>query len=126
MPVFLAERLGWSFAELGGFVALWVIGYGIVQSVSPVILACSEGDQVAMNAGFYYMSNAGGRLAGTLLSGLLFQLAGVAGWLSGWVVSAVVAGVISLTLPRPILQPTCPLSPVRRTRRLRHRVCALA
>ena len=31
-----------------------------------------------MNVGFYYMANAGGRLVGTLLSGVLYQLAGVA------------------------------------------------
>ena len=34
-----------------------------------------------MNVGFYYMANAGGRLVGTLLSGLMFQVWGVAGCL---------------------------------------------
>ena len=38
VPVFLASVLGWSFAQVGGFMALWVIGYGAVQSASPVIL----------------------------------------------------------------------------------------
>jgi len=28
-----------------------------------------------MNVGFYYMANAGGRLVGTLLSGLLYEAA---------------------------------------------------
>ena len=30
-----------------------------------------------MNVGFYYMANAGGRLAGTVLSGLLYELGGL-------------------------------------------------
>jgi len=31
-----------------------------------------------MDVGFYYMANAGGRLAGTVLSGLTYQLGGLA------------------------------------------------
>ena len=38
VPIFLASVLGWSFAQVGGFMALWVIAYGAVQSASPVIL----------------------------------------------------------------------------------------
>jgi hypothetical protein len=34
-----------------------------------------------MNVGFYYMANAGGRLAGTVLSGLVFQYFGLVGCL---------------------------------------------
>ena len=166
VPVFLRSRLGWSFTQVGTFLALWVIGYGVVQSASPLfirawtkgaapgarsvwvlafvlcavtaaiaaglqtqlapsvlivcglsvfgvvfalnsavhsymILAYSDGDKVAMNVGFYYMSNAGGRLAGTLLSGLLFQEAGVPGCLWGSVVFALGAAAISLGLPEP-------------------------
>lgn len=41
---------------------------------SYLILAYTNKDKVAMNVGFYYMANAGGRLAGTLLSGILYQL----------------------------------------------------
>ncbi len=40
---------------------------------SYLILAYADNDKVAMNVGFYYMANAGGRLAGTVLSGLLYQ-----------------------------------------------------
>ena len=39
VPIFLASVLGWSFAQVGGFMALWVIAYGAVQSASPVLLA---------------------------------------------------------------------------------------
>ena len=35
LPVFLKESLGWSFAGVGGFMAAWVIGYGIVQASAP-------------------------------------------------------------------------------------------
>ena len=34
-PVFLRTELGWSFWQVGGFLALWVIGYGIVQASRP-------------------------------------------------------------------------------------------
>ena len=164
VPVFLSVRLGWGFTEVGAFLALWVVGYGAIQSVAPVIirrwtggrapqgrsalvlavllaaisasmavallsgvspaamliaglalfgavfavnssvhsyliLAYSEGDKVAMNVGFYYMANAGGRLVGTLLSGALYQLAGIAGCLMGTLTFATVTAGISAFLP---------------------------
>jgi len=165
LPVFLSARLGWSQPEVGGFLALWVIGYGGVQALAPkllnrglaggtpqggtaavgafslaaltalialgvqvglspwltvvaglalfgivfavnssvhsyLILAYTESDQAALNVGFYYMANAAGRLLGTLLSGVIYQLAGMTGCL--WVSVALVtsAGVLSLPLPR--------------------------
>jgi len=164
VPVFLATVLGWSFAQVGGFMALWVIGYGGVQGASPVllrvatggkapgpgltsalglalaavtalipvglsigwppavtmlgglglfgamfalnssvhsylVLAYSEADQVSMSVGFYYMANACGRLLGTLLSGVLYQQAGVVASLWGAVVLAAFAGGMALLLP---------------------------
>src|SRR6266545_246323 len=164
VPVFLAAHLGWSFTQVGGFLAAWVIGYRVVQSVAPaiiarwthgrapdagaaqalafllagaaaliavgttvgrspavvmlgglvvfgvvfainssvhsyLILAYSDGDQVAMNVGFYYMANAGGRLLGTLISGVAYQLAGVAGCLWASAAFAAAAGLLSLSLP---------------------------
>ena len=44
---------------------------------SYLILAYADNDRAAMNVGFYYMANAGGRLAGTVLSGLLYQWQGL-------------------------------------------------
>ncbi len=38
LPVFLADRLGWSHRGVGGFLAIWIIGYGIVQSFAPKLL----------------------------------------------------------------------------------------
>jgi hypothetical protein len=45
---------------------------------SYLILAFTRAERVTMDVGFYYMANAGGRLAGTLLSGLTYQLGGLA------------------------------------------------
>ena len=49
VPVFLADELGWSDRGVGAFLALWVIGYGIVQSSAPRLLTRGgrEVDEVA-------------------------------------------------------------------------------
>ncbi|MCU7936510.1 MAG: organoarsenical effux MFS transporter ArsJ [Candidatus Thiodiazotropha sp. (ex Dulcina madagascariensis)] len=164
LPVFLYEVLGWSFTQVGGYLALWIIGYGIVQASVPrlvrrthhgqgpggstarlwvfllalfptaiaiglqlgwpadkvlviglilfgvifainsavhsyLILAYSDHEKVSMNVGFYYMANAGGRLIGTVLSGLIYQSHGLAGclwWSAGFVV---MAALLSFGLP---------------------------
>jgi hypothetical protein len=167
VPIFLEGTLHWSFSAVGAFMAFWVIGYGIVQSISPtllrghapgggvaaatafalagiaaliplglmsplnaehviigglalfgvvfavnsavhsyLVLDYTDGDKVALNVGFYYMANAGGRLVGCLLSGLLYQFAGLAGCLWGTFVFALVAAIIALGLPRRALHPT--------------------
>jgi hypothetical protein len=165
LPVFLYDQLGWNFTQVGGFLALWVVGYGFVQAFAPtftgardgnrsptgnavgmwtfllatipammaigfwrgmdsrtlvigglavfgvvfainsaihsyLILFYSDGDKVALNVGFYYMANAGGRLAGTVLSGWLFQVGSLRACLWGSAVMATVAGLLSLRLPR--------------------------
>jgi len=164
VPIFLASVLGWSFTQVGAFMALWVMAYGGVQSASPVllarlthgtapgpmlagglglglaavtalipiglrvhappswtmlgglalfgvvfalnssvhsylVLAYSEADRVSLSVGFYYMANACGRLLGTLLSGVLYQFAGVSASLWGAVVLAAAAGVGAMRLP---------------------------
>lgn len=38
LPVFLDEQLGWSYSGIGAFLALWIIGYGAVQSFAPRVL----------------------------------------------------------------------------------------
>jgi len=161
LPVFLYEVLEWSFSEIGAFMALWVIGYGIVQASAPklirnhtpgggtamiwagvlalfpagiaitmqqgwpagevivvglilfggafainsalhsyLILAYSDHDKVAMNVGFYYMANAGGRLTGTILSGGLYQLYGLEGCLWASSLFVLAAALLSIKLPR--------------------------
>jgi MFS family permease len=164
LPVFLSQ-LGWSSYEVGAFLALWVIGYGIIQATVPeilrtlgradtidgaaarlwtfallliplgiitalhlggdsaltlilglgffaavfainsvihsyLVLAYTDEDSVALNVGFYYMANAGGRLLGTLLSGLIFQFAGFQGCLWGSAALVLASAVLSLGLPR--------------------------
>ncbi len=37
LPVYLSAELGWSFAQVGVFMASWVIGYGIVQAGAPAL-----------------------------------------------------------------------------------------
>lgn len=45
---------------------------------SYLILSFTDAKRVTMDVGFYYMSNAAGRLVGTVLSGLSYQLGGLA------------------------------------------------
>ncbi|BFM18281.1 organoarsenical effux MFS transporter ArsJ [Maricurvus nonylphenolicus] len=35
LPVFLSQSLDWNHWQVGSFLALWVIGYGLVQTVAP-------------------------------------------------------------------------------------------
>ena len=37
LPVFLEASLGWRFWEVGAFMGLWVIGYGLVQASTPAL-----------------------------------------------------------------------------------------
>ena len=164
LPIFLSSQLGWDFWWVGGFLAAWVIGYGIVQSVAPLLikrsLSASPGgsesllwaivltiipaaialglqadlpttsvliggllafgvvfainsslhsylivsyakeDGVSLDVGFYYTANAAGRLLGTLLSGWVYQAAGLAAclWVSSLLI--VLAAAISILLPK--------------------------
>ncbi len=66
---------------------------------SYLILAYAESARVAMSVGFYYMANAGGRLLGTILSGLLYQWGGLTACLWASVAFVLGAGLLSLLLP---------------------------
>jgi predicted MFS family arabinose efflux permease len=164
LPVYLSTVFGWDVWKVGGFLAAWVIGYGIVQSVAPsitgkkngrvpdgraaflwalplallpgaialglntglsehvvllgglmifgvlfavnsslhsyLIVSYAKEDGVSLDVGFYYMSNAMGRLIGTVLSGWIYQVYGLSACL--WISSAFVllAALISIALPR--------------------------
>lgn len=164
LPVFLSDQFGWDFWMVGGFLALWIIGYGVVQSFAPLltgrrsgkvpsggaafgwalplilipgaiafglginisphiiligglllfgalfavnsslhsylIVSYAQEDGVSLDVGFYYMSNALGRLLGTLLSGWVYQAYGLEACL--WVSSGFIAlaALISLGLPK--------------------------
>ena len=38
VPVFMHSVLGWSFMQVGSFMALWVIAYGFIQAATPKLL----------------------------------------------------------------------------------------
>ena len=38
LPVFFSSVLGWGHTAVGSFLALWVIGYGFVQSIAPKLI----------------------------------------------------------------------------------------
>ncbi|WP_110455721.1 organoarsenical effux MFS transporter ArsJ [Shewanella algidipiscicola] len=42
LPVYLASQFGWGHTAVGGFLALWVIGYGAVQSIAPKLTGQSR------------------------------------------------------------------------------------
>jgi len=42
LPVYLASQWGWDHWAVGGFLALWVMGYGIVQTLAPKIAGTSR------------------------------------------------------------------------------------
>lgn len=59
------------------FLALFCFIFAVNSAVhSYLVLRYSDGNKVAVNVGFYYMSNAAGRLTGTVLSGVLYSYAG--------------------------------------------------
>lgn len=37
LPIYLATVFGWDHSAVGGFLALWVIAYGVVQGVAPKV-----------------------------------------------------------------------------------------
>jgi hypothetical protein len=84
---------------LGGLIVLGIV-FAINSAVhSYLIVSYSDGDRVALNVGFYYMANAGGRLVGTILSGLIFQQAGLIGCLWASAILLALAALTSLALP---------------------------
>ncbi len=39
LPVFLGSQLNWSHSAIGSFFAVWIIGYGIIQSTAPSLIS---------------------------------------------------------------------------------------
>ena len=35
LPVYFSQQLQWEYWQVGGFLALWIIGYGMVQMITP-------------------------------------------------------------------------------------------
>ena len=66
---------------------------------SYLILAYAGSEKAAEDVGFYYAANAGGRLMGTLLSGLLYSIGGMAGCLTGSAAMLAACWLLTLLLP---------------------------
>jgi hypothetical protein len=68
---------------------------------SYLILAFTSDSRVTMDVGFYYMSNAAGRLVGTLLSGASYQLGGLPLCLATAALMVALSAVGAARLGRP-------------------------
>jgi predicted MFS family arabinose efflux permease len=98
----LALSAGWPAAPV---LVVGLTLFGIVFAVnsalhSYLILALADRDRVSMNVGFYYMANAGGRLTGTLASGLAYQSGGLDACLWWSTAFLLVAALLSAPLAR--------------------------
>ena len=68
----------WLTATLFGGLLLFGFVFAINSSVhSYLILAFGAAERITRDVGFYYMANAAGRLVGTLLSGVSYQVGGL-------------------------------------------------
>jgi len=66
-----------TVAVIAGLLAFGFV-FAVNSSVhSYLILAFGSAERITRDVGFYYMANAAGRLAGTLLSGLSYQIGGL-------------------------------------------------
>ena len=80
--------------------ALFGVPFAVNSSLhSYLILAYAGSRKAAEDVGFYYAANATGRLMGTLLSGLLYQVGGLTACLVGSTVMLGVCSVITFFLP---------------------------
>lgn len=78
----LAQGMGTPPTWLTVTIVAGLLAFGVVFALnsalhSYLILAFTSAERVTMDVGFYYMANAAGRLIGTLLSGVSFQLGGL-------------------------------------------------
>ena len=80
--------------------ALFGLPFAVNSSLhSYLILAYAGSEKAAEDVGFYYAANAAGRLLGIILSGLLYQLAGIEGCLIGSAAMLVLCSAITFVLP---------------------------
>ncbi len=105
IPVVLALMLGTAHVgrlDLVIAVGLCIFGFAfaVISSLhSYLILAYAGSAKAAEDVGFYYAANAGGRLVGILLSGVLAQIGGLAACL--WGSGAMLALCLAVTLFLP-------------------------
>ena len=87
LPVFLYAQ-GWRFAEVGGFLAAWTIGYGLVQAAAPALVRRSP-DGLSREV-------PAARLWGAVLAAVPLALAAFLASPAGWRPDLVVAGGLAL------------------------------
>ena len=104
IPALIAGGLmaGWPAQTIviGGLLLFGVL-FAINSSLhSYLIVSYARSDGVSLDVGFYYMSNAAGRLLGTILSGWVYQAWGLEACL--WISSVLVAtaALLSVALPQ--------------------------
>lgn len=103
LPLLIALAI-WSEVAVMWALTAGMLVYGALFAInsamhSYLIVSYADAQGVSLDVGFYYMANAGGRLFGTLLSGWVYQVAGLEACL---VISAVMiagASIISKRLP---------------------------
>jgi hypothetical protein len=103
LAVFLsAGPSPWLTGILMGGLLVFGFVFAINSSVhSYLILAFGDANRITRDVGFYYMANAAGRLLGTLLSGLSFQLGGLALCLATAGVMAALSWAAATRLGKP-------------------------
>lgn len=80
--------------------ALFGLPFAVNSSLhSYLILAYAGSEKAAEDVGFYYAANAVGRLLGIILSGVLYQVAGIEGCLIGSAAMLLLCWIITLALP---------------------------
>jgi predicted MFS family arabinose efflux permease len=87
-------------------VIVGLVFFGLLFAVnsslhSYLIVAYAKHDSVSLDVGFYYMANAGGRLLGTILSGLIYQQYGLTCCLLMSALMIAASGLIARQLPVP-------------------------
>lgn len=98
-PVMAEWGLNMEWLIVGGLLLFGAL-FAINSSVhSFLILAYAKEDGVSLDVGFYYMANAMGRLIGTVLSGALYQYAGLEACLLASSAFLLATAVISVGLP---------------------------
>jgi predicted MFS family arabinose efflux permease len=104
IPATIAVLLGTTLPAgpvlIGGLMIFGVVFAMNSALHSFLIVSYARDDGVSLDVGFYYMANAMGRLIGTLLSGWLFQSAGLAACLWVSALFLLLTSVVSIGLPR--------------------------
>jgi hypothetical protein len=95
LPIFLDDVLGWSFYQIGGFLAAWLIGYGVVQSFAPRLLRRSMASVDAEIGAARTWSLALGIVSVSMAIGVTLDVAVTAVVIGGLIVFGVVFAVNS-------------------------------